>query len=309
MRKIRVLVIGGAGFIGSHLLKGLIETGREVTVLARSLPLGQINPIGVNYIQGSYGDIGPLKKLLDHQDEVIQLAYATIPNTSFDDPLGDLNQNLPPMINLFIEAAKRKIKLLLISSGGTVYGNVQSNLINEHQIAKPISPYGVTKKIIEDYAYLFSQTHGLNYLCVRPGNSFGPGQVPFMGQGFVSTAMASIINKKTLTIFGEGDTVRDYIYIDDLVSGIILTLTRGKLLETYNIGTGVGYTNMEVLKKIEKLLASHTNIIHQPARLFDVKFNVLNSSKLESDTGWKPRISFDEGLTLHLNWLKKFLGG
>ena len=93
MRKIKVLVIGGAGFIGSHLLKGLIESGREVSVLARSLPLGQIIPIGVNYIQGSYTDLDLLKKLLDHQDEVIQLAYATTPNTAFDDPLGDLNQN------------------------------------------------------------------------------------------------------------------------------------------------------------------------------------------------------------------------
>jgi UDP-glucose 4-epimerase len=211
--------------------------------------------------------------------------------------------------DLFIEAAKRKIKLLLISSGGTVYGNVQSNLIIERQILKPISPYGVTKKVIEDYAYLFSQTHGLNYLCVRPGNPFGPGQAPFVGQGFVSTAMASVINKKPLIIFGEGDTVRDYIYIDDLAAGIIMTLTHGKLFETYNIGTGIGHTNVEVLKKIEKILASNTNVIHQPARLFDVKFNVLNSSKLESDTGWKPKISLEEGLALHLNWLKKSLEG
>jgi len=109
----------------------------------------------VDYVQGDYSDLNLLRRLLDDCNEVIQLAYATVPNTSFDDPLADLNQNLPATVNLFIEASKRDIKLLIISSGGTVYGQVHHLPIEEGNDLKPISPYGVTKSVIERYAYLF----------------------------------------------------------------------------------------------------------------------------------------------------------
>ncbi len=305
----KTLVIGGAGFIGQHLCKELVDSGREVTVLGRRSPEALEGLDCAEYVQGDYSDLNLLKRLLENCHEVIQLAYATIPNTSFDDPLADLNQNLPPMVNLFIEASKRGVKVLVISSGGTVYGQVDQLPIAEGDELKPISPYGVTKRVIESYAYLFSKTHGLKYICVRPSNPYGEGQVPYIGQGFISTALASLIEGHAIRVFGEGETVRDYIYIDDLASGIVAALSRGHLFETYNIGTGVGHSNLEVIKMMGMLLPDSPMLIdYLPERPFDVKLNVLDSTKLSSHTGWKPQVNFDEGLFSTLNWLTQFLG-
>lgn len=306
--KTKTLLIGGAGFIGQHLWKRLVDSGREVTVLGRRSPEALEGLDFVEYVQGDYSDLNLLKRLLDNCHEVIQLAYATVPNTSFDDPLADLNQNLPSMVNLFIEASKRDIKLLIISSGGTVYGQVDQLPIVEGNELKPISPYGVTKRVIESYAYLFSQTHGLKYICVRPSNPYGEGQVPYIGQGFISTALASLIEGRAIKLFGKGETVRDYIYMDDLASGIVAALSRGDLFETYNIGTGVGHSNLEVIKMMGMLLPDSPMLIdYLPERPFDVKLNVLDSTKLSSHTGWKPQVNFDVGLFSTLNWLTQFL--
>jgi UDP-glucose 4-epimerase len=123
---------------------------------------------------------------------VIHLAYATVPNTSFDNPLADLLQNLPPTVELFSKVAERSGRLILVSSGGTVYGQAVQLPILENHPTNPISPYGVTKLTLEKYAHLYAVTKSLKVICVRPGNAYGVGQYPYIGQGFVSTAMASI---------------------------------------------------------------------------------------------------------------------
>jgi UDP-glucose 4-epimerase len=164
------------------------------------------------------------------------LAYATVPNTSFNDPLADLQQNLPPVVGLFTEVAARKKRLILVSSGGTIYGEAPVLPIAEEQTAHPISPYGVTKLTLENYAYLYAATHGLNYVCVRPANAYGPGQRPFIGQGFISTAIGSVMRGQPITIYGERGTVRDYLYITDLVEGIARLLTLGEPSQAYNLG-------------------------------------------------------------------------
>jgi UDP-glucose 4-epimerase len=152
------LVIGGAGYIGSHLTEQLLATGRKVTVLGRSLVPTNALPNGVNYIAGDFGQHQLITELLDKHEEVIHLAYATVPNTSFENPLADLLQNLPPTVQLFSEIADRGIKLVLVSSGGTVYGEAEKLPISETHPTKPISPYGVTKLTLENYAYLYAAT-------------------------------------------------------------------------------------------------------------------------------------------------------
>jgi len=303
----RVLVIGGSGYIGSHLVKELIATGRSATVLGRSkLPRFAL-PGNVKYVVGDYSNSDTLKSLLDEHQEVIHLAYATVPNTSFDHPLVDLQQNLPSSIQLFSEVAARDIKLLLVSSGGAVYGNVDQTPISEDQRAKPISPYGVTKLTLEQYAYLYSITHNLKFICVRPSNAYGENQLAFTGQGFIATSIASILLGKSIKIFGKQGTVRDYIHVSDLVSGIVSALQRGVLSETYNIGSGEGYSNAAIIKKITLLMGEtekRVAIENLPERLFDVKSNILDCSKLNAHTGWETKISLDEGLSGAIDYMQ-----
>ena len=155
------LVIGGAGYIGIHLVRHLVATGRSVTVLGRSKLTANELPQNVSHVAGDFGELDLIGSLLDRHHEVIHLAYATVPNTSFENPLADLLQNLPPTVQLFSEVARRNRKLLMVSSGGTVYGEALNLPISENHSTKPISPYGVTKLTLENYAHLYGITHGL----------------------------------------------------------------------------------------------------------------------------------------------------
>ena len=308
---IKTLVIGGNGYIGKHLLPMLLASGRAVTVLGRNAKKTADLPQDINYIKGDFGNLSQMATLLDANDEIIHLAYATVPNTSYESPLGDLLENLPATVQLFYEIAKRNKKLLLVSSGGTVYGEVDDVPIKETQPTKPISPYGLTKLTIENYARLYSVTKGLDYIVVRPANAYGVGQLPYRGQGFISTAIASIMDNKSVVVFGEKGTVRDYIYVSDIARGIFAALAKGHSGETYNIGSGIGMTNHDLLLRVKPMLEEdgyEVMIQYLPERVFDVRRNILASSKLTSHTGWKPAISLDDGLLETYKWLKVLNG-
>ena len=307
MATIKTLVIGGAGYIGAHLVPQLEATGRRVTVLGRSSTPRYALPENATYVSGDFCQRDLVGGLLAGHQEVIHLAYATVPNTSFDNPLGDLLQNLPPTVQLFSEAADRGVKLVLVSSGGTVYGEANQLPIQETHPTKPISPYGVTKLTLENYAYLYAATHGLRFVCVRPGNAYGVGQRPFVGQGYISTAMASVMSGMPIKIFGRHGTVRDYLYVSDLASGIVSALERGHLSETYNLGSGVGLSNADVIEAMKPLMQEIGNealVENLPERAFDVKANVLDSTKLQQHTNWKPQVEFYEGLARTFAWLR-----
>jgi UDP-glucose 4-epimerase len=304
--KLSTLVIGGGGYIGAYLLPQLLATGRQVTVLGRSLQPRYPLPPEIIYVSGDFAQQELICSLLDNHEEVIHLAYATVPNTSFENPLADLQQNLPATVHLFTEVALRRRKLLLISSGGTVYGEAQSLPITELHPTKPISPYGVTKLTLECYAYLYAATHGLQFICVRPANAYGIGQRPFIGQGFIATAIASAIKQLPIKVFGESGTIRDYLNISDVASGIVHALEYGKLSETYNLGSAIGLSNLDIIKAITPLMDDiGCSVIteHLPERPFDVKANVLDATKLKKDTGWSPIVRFSDGLTATRDWL------
>jgi len=299
------LLIGGAGFIGSHLAPLLAENGQAVQVLGRNSFTQSMLP-SAQYIQGDFSDTALLEDLVKRNDEVVHLAYATVPNTSFNDPLLDLNQNLPPALRLMQLCAKHQKRLILLSSGGAVYGQAQTAFIAEGHPTHPISPYGVTKLTIEQYAYLFSQSHGLDYVCLRPGNPYGLGQIPFKGQGFIATALALIAQRKPVQVFGETGTIRDYIEIEDLAKGIFAAMSHGQPSQIYNIGSGIGRSNLDILNTLRPILAKRgfdIQIEQLPARPFDVAANVLDSSKLTQISGWKPQIDFEDGLARLVNSL------
>lgn len=302
----RSLLIGGGGFIGSWTANELWASGREVTVLGRSAaPAHALHP-AVRYVAGDFSDISVLRSLLTGHDEVVDLAYATVPNTSFDAPLHDLLQNLPVAVSLFTESLAAGVgRVVVVSSGGTVYGEARSLPIREDHPTCPISPYGITKLTIEQYARWFHAVHALPVICVRPANAYGEGQIPFRGQGFVATAIASVIEERPLTIFGEAGTVRDYIHVSDIAIAIVAALDRGECGQTYNVGTGVGLSNLDVVTAIDRLAAvvgKRSRVIRAEARRFDVQTNVLDSAKLTDRTGWRPKVGFEDGIERTWHW-------
>jgi UDP-glucose 4-epimerase len=303
----RCCLIGGSGFIGSHLAPLLAASGRELTVVGRNAAPTRKLPLGAKYVCGDYGDPQLLRKLISQTDEVVDLAYATVPQTSFADPIFDLQANLPPSVSMLRSAAEAGLRLVvLISSGGTVYGVARSLPIKEEHPTDPISPYGITKLTIEKYGLMFHLLTGLPVVIVRPGNAFGPGQIPEAGQGFIATAIARVLSNREVTIYGQEGTIRDYVHVTDIARGIASALEYGQPGCCYNIGTGIGKSNLDVMRAIEPLASTRGRRIElrvDERRGFDVPANILDSARLREASGWTPRVPFETGIEETWNFL------
>lgn len=299
-------VIGGTGFIGSHIVELLLSKNRKVTAIGRNSTPSRSLPNDVNYIAGDYGDSYFIRGVLQKADEVIILAHSSVPKTSFEDPISDITNNLPAAVQLFDIASDLSIKkMVFVSSGGTVYGKPLKIPLAEDHPTNPISPYGITKLTIEKYAKMFYELRSLPVVCVRPANAYGEGQRPFTGQGFIATAIASILRGEELILFGEAGTVRDYIHVTDVARGIVSALIQGKPGSCYNLGSGVGRSNKEVLDAILPFARAsdlEPKIKILPPRKYDVPVNILECKKIKSHTGWHPQVSFEEGVKRYWEW-------
>lgn len=300
-------VIGGAGFIGRAVVDELLAQGRRVVVIGREENPEPALPGGVRYVHSPANDNSvALKQALQKVDEVVDLAYATVPGTSFQDPVNDILVNLPEAVRLFELAATLPLKKFVwISSGGTVYGRTSADLIPETHPTLPLSPYGITKLAIEKYAHMYFESKGLPIVCVRPSNAFGEGQRTYSGQGFIATAVASILDGRALTLFSEEGTIRDYLHVADVAAGIVAALLYGRPGEVYNLGSSAGLTNRQVLNYLVPLAAESGHSVQinvLPARPFDVPANVLDCTKLRAETGWQPRLTFVQALARTWVW-------
>lgn len=294
-------VIGGSGFIGRLVVEKLLEGGREVRVIGRrDQPPAGLDTRAI-YLSGDYGDSHFLRSALSSVDEIIDLAYSTVPKSSFEDPVHDITTNLPQAVNLLQVLAEMKSirKLVVVSSGGTVYGPALQLPIPEDHQTNPISPYGITKLAVEKYALMYQRLFDVPITIVRPGNAYGEGQLPYRGQGFIATAIATILKGESVTVFGGDQIVRDYVHVEDVANGIVAVLERGQPGLCYNIGSGIGLTTNEVLSQISELarrIGKSVAVESMPRRAFDVPVNVLDCSRIQAETGWQARISFSEGL-------------
>ena len=296
----RCCVIGGAGFIGSHVTRLLAASGRDVVVFDRRAASEVALPANVGYVCGDYSDRNQLKDVLADASEIVDLAYLTVPKTSFADPVYDILANLPASVGLLLEAAARSPrKIVLVSSGGTVYGVAARLPITEDHPQRPVSPYGITKLAIENYAWMFHHVSNLPVVVARPANAYGEGQRAQSGQGFIAAAMHCITTGGEIEVYGPEGTVRDYVHVSDIAAGIVATLEHGVPGEAYNIGTGVGHSNLDILRLLEPLAVREGLKVQArflPPRHFDVPANVLDNSKLAAASGWTPAVTLREGI-------------
>lgn len=301
----RIVLLGGNGFLGYHIAKYFNATC-EVVSISRTSPDNSMLIDGVKYIKGDCGNEDFLKRNLNANDIVLYLAYSSIPKTSFEHPLEDIRENLPMAVTIFSILKEISIKRILVfSSGGTVYGDVESQFpIKENHETNPLSPYGITKLSIEKYAALFHKLYSIPIVIIRPSNPYGSFQRPFRGQGFIPTAIASIINEKEISIFGKLGTIRDYLYIDDFVSAIdFIVNSEVSSGEIINIGSGIGLNNLQIINSLKKISSKNFNVNILPERKFDVAYNVLDISKI-GNLGWVPKVGIEEGLFYTWEWFK-----
>lgn len=304
-----IILIGGNGFIGRHLASMLADQNYGVTVLGRnSLPVAK-QLKNVRYLIGDYRDEATLASVLTKNQVVIHLAHEAIKVTGGFDIAQEVQANVMPAEGLFRACLEHNIKkIILVSSGGTVYGdpNIRSPL-NENSPANPISLYGTSKLFIERVALLSNHQDGLPVSIVRPANAYGPGQLPFTGQGIIATAFGSAYLNKDITMFGNGETIRDYVHVDDVARSIMMLMESGRSGETYNIGTGVGTSIRELLLDHIGPVAERDGyklrILKHQARGVDVSYNVLDTSKI-SQLMKTPPISLSQGIEESWAWIK-----
>lgn len=307
----RIVILGGTGFIGRRFAS-FCQPSANIHVVSRHVPLDADRLAGVTYVQGDCASSDFLGQVIRPGDHVVYLAYNSVPKTSFDDPLRDIQENLPLAISLLSVLRDVRVqRLLYVSSGGTVYGPTDAEVpIAEDHPTHPISPYGITKLAVEKYCRMYARLFGVPVVIARPSNPFGPGQVPYRGQGFIATAVAKILLGEEIPVFGTHGTVRDYLYIDDLCTAmktlLVSDIEPGAI---FNIGSETGMNNIDVLQAVATAAGctlSDARLNFLPGRNFDVAYNVLNSSKLKA-LGWRRTTDLDQGLPATIQWVRKHL--
>ncbi|MHB1291309.1 MAG: NAD-dependent epimerase/dehydratase family protein [Sulfuricella sp.] len=301
MNRSDVLLLGGGGFIGTALTNKLAAEGRQVYVLAPNPPPAAMN---AHFQQGGMDNPELLAKLLPHCSTVIHLASATTPGISANHPALEL-ENLAPSLRLLKTLqAYPETHLIFFSSGGTLYGNPPRLPVREDDPVTPLSYHGAGKVALEAFLHAF-RARGQSVTILRPSNAYGPGQALKSGFGLIRTMLEHARRGTPLDIWGDGENVRDFIYIDDITEACARFVALPQDNGTYNLGSGRGYSINQVRHIVEQVTGIELKTSHHPARGIDVRAVVLDISRLEARLSWKPQNSLEEGVIRTLKWLKR----
>lgn len=304
-----ILVTGGNGFIGAHLVNALTALGRHTITVLDIFPRSLENlPQNINYIQGDLANSDFVRKTLENAaiDVVYHLAWSTIHETALQNPVADVEHNLIPSINLLEASAFCGVRhFIYLSSGGTVYGNPQKLPVAESAPLNPINAYGVTKLTVEHYVRMFSHLRSLPFTILRPSVPYGPYQNPHRRQGAVSVFIYRALHNQPITIWGDGSVTRDYFYVGDLAEALTAALsTPAAINQTFNLGGGTAYSLNALAAGIADILQVKINIQYEPARNFDVPQLELDISAAEKLLGWRPKTSLTQGIAKTAGWIR-----
>ena len=301
---------GGAGFIGSHLVDALIAEGNRVFVVDNlgSSTITDLDPsaefVDLDICDPSFAEL--LAKI--NPDFVYHLAAQVSVSVSAKDPLFDVNINVNGSLNL-LQAIRRldeAPRFIYFSTGGAIYGdvNVAALPASESMIAKPLSPYGASKLAVENYLRVYGHLYGIAYGIVRPANVYGPRQNPHGEAGVIAIFSQAMLDGRQVTIFGDGNDERDYIYISDFVKGVT-AIARSGLTGPYNIGSGYGVSVNDIHRHLASLLETDTPANYGPPRTGDIAKIWLDVSNAERDLGWRATTSFEDGLRKTVDWFRQ----
>lgn len=298
----KVLVIGGAGFIGSHIVDELIARNFKVRIYGRSLV--KYNE-AAEFCVGDFLDVSRLAEALVGIDVVVHSLSTMVPATSALAPDEDVKSNLLGTIKLLDLMKQRSIsRLIYLSSGGTVYGNPYINPVLEAAVLNPISTYGAVKVAIEAFINVAQVEWGLEPVIFRPSNPYGERQGGKRAQGLMSYLLRSAIQRQPITIFGDGGVIRDYIYVTDLARLIAQAVERN-VCGIFNAGSGAGYSISNIVDVVEKETSYRFEKNYLPARPFDVKEIVLDCSKAKSEFNWNCITPLEDGVALQFAFMLK----
>ncbi|MBU6389134.1 NAD-dependent epimerase/dehydratase family protein [Patescibacteria group bacterium] len=304
----KILVTGGAGFIGSHVVDTYIAAGHTVAVLD-DLSTGkaeQVNPKAKLY-KGSIEDRDRIEAVLaEFRPEVINHHAAQISVVeSTRQPGADASRNIIGSINLILAArsADSVRKFIYASSGGAMYGNPAVVPCDEETPADPVSPYGLSKYTAERYLRILTDGSSPAATVLRYSNVYGPRQDPHGEAGVCAIFSRKMLDNEPAVIFGDGTQVRDYIYVSDVAAANLAVLTQGDG-RSYNIATGVGTATNEVYRALAECIGYTREAVHDPGRPGEVQKIILSPARAEAELGWKATVDFISGTAKTVEWYR-----
>ena len=301
----RILVTGGAGFIGSNVADRFVELGHEVAILD-DLSTGRREnvPAAARFFETSLDARAAVDRAVaEFRPEVVDHHAAQIDvRHSVKDPVADATTNILGGIGLLEACVRHGVKkFVYASTGGALYGEGRHLPATEDHPAHPEAPYGVSKYALEHYLYFYRLAHGLDTTVLRYPNVYGPRQNPHGEAGVNAIFIGLMVEGKAPTIFGDGEQVRDYVYVGDVVRANELALDRGSG-ETVNLGWGRGVSVNDIVQALNTLLGTTLEPIHADPRPGEVQRIYLDAARAKAVLGWEPQVSFEDGLARTLAW-------
>lgn len=308
----RVLVTGGAGFIGSHVVDVLLEAGYDVSIVDNLWERGggrmeHVNPLA-RFYKLDIRAPGLADVFAQERPEVIcHLAAQHSVKISTDDPKHDAEVNILGLINLLQCATRYGARKVVFSSSGATYGTVEHMPVDEGTSQRPESPYGITKLASEHYLRFWRDLHGLDYTVLRYGNVYGPRQDPTGEAGVIAIFARAILLGEPVRIDWDGEQQKDYVYVGDVARANLLALDRGSG-EAYCIATGRGTSVNALYRGLVEIIGHEVEIIRAPKRPGDIYLTYFDCRKAEEQLGWKAQVPLEEGLRRTVDFFRKSLG-
>lgn len=293
----KVLVLGGTGFLGRNLCERLLSEGYIVKIYSRGhkkVNFSSEYSNQVEWIVSNFDAESAWDRILTDVDVVFHLICDT--NPANNDVKLEFEKSVLPTISLLEKIKGKKIKLIFFSSGGTVYGIPKCLPILESHATDPISPYGIQKLCIEKLIEYYGRTYGLDYIILRISNPYGPYQNPLSNQGAIAVFFAKIYRHEKIQLWGDGQVIRDYIYVDDVINVCDKIIDYNGLQRVFNISSGMGISLNEIILAIEEVLECSASVEYYDNRIHDVTKNILDNSLAKKELSWVPKTDINSGI-------------
>jgi UDP-glucose 4-epimerase len=299
----RILVLGADGFVGRRLISSLLEQGERPIAVSRRPRHNDF--AGAELVVNDFTELSQVAPLLERTRTVVHLASCSSPGTSAGKPVEELQNNLLPLVTL-LQALQRtpEVNLLYLSSGGSLYALDKEEPATEAGVVQPRSYHGAAKVAAEYFISAWSRQYNGHATVLRPSNLYGPGQIEKAGFGIVPTCFGKILREESLSVWGNGSNVRDYLYIDDFIElcvEVIRTpMPRG--MQIFNAASGTGVSLNELFHTIEAVAQKPLRRSHTSNRTLDAEYIVMDSNAARLRYGWTPKTSLHQGLRKTWDW-------
>ncbi|UUT21633.1 MULTISPECIES: NAD-dependent epimerase/dehydratase family protein [Pseudomonas] len=307
----KVTVFGGGGFIGSTIVDRLLLDGHDIKVFERPRVARYRTFLAHENVQWITGDLlskADVDSVVKGADVVVHLVSTTLPKSSNDDPIYDVQTNLVASLQMLEAMVTHQVgRIVFISSGGTVYGSPRYTPIDEVHPTDPEVSYGITKLAIEKYLLMYGKLRNIKPVILRVANPYGERQRVETAQGAVGVFISKVLKDQTIDIWGDGSVQRDFLHVSDVADAFAKAITYSGSETVFNISSGTGTSLNELVKLIGEVKGSVPEVAYSPGRQFDVPVSILSNERARTELNWAPKVTIKEGVSRTFSWMKQEL--